>query len=257
MCLTTAMFCGPLRLRSLARSSWRDDIENPMQSVLDAPVGADGRRKGFGIERYRGEVVSPFSRDRIISLDARFDHANHGQMGEARFVGIAAIREQPAYVMADDMVTLLDPAVIAVGRVMLGLQHIGGRIIEELHHVLVENRPIGLQRQQVIATTPDDLFRDVGLCPHGVDGNERPGQFQPFEQQRNGDDLVGLLVNGLLTEDKALTSRPGGHQMQWLATFTTRMASPRCLAVDGNDVGRTLAQRLDPVSKAGLEQFRV
>jgi hypothetical protein len=35
------------------------------------------------------------------------------------------------------------------------------------------------------------------------------------------------------------------------------MSSPRGLAVDGDDVGRTLAQGLDPVGEAGLEQFRV
>jgi Glycosyltransferase family 9 (heptosyltransferase) len=37
MCLTTAMCCGPLRQRSLARSSWKTTSENPMQPVLDAP----------------------------------------------------------------------------------------------------------------------------------------------------------------------------------------------------------------------------
>ena len=28
-----------------------DDIENPMQPVLDAPMGADCRGEGFGVER--------------------------------------------------------------------------------------------------------------------------------------------------------------------------------------------------------------
>jgi hypothetical protein len=35
------------------------------------------------------------------------------------------------------------------------------------------------------------------------------------------------------------------------------MGSPRGLTVDGDDVGRAVAQRLDPVGKAGLEQFRI
>ena len=90
----------------------------------------------------------------------------------------------------------------------------------------MENRPIGFQRQQVIAATPDDLFRDIGLGPHGVDRDEGPRQFQPLEQQRNGDDFVGLVVDGLLPEDKALTGRPGGDQMQRPATFIARMSSP-------------------------------
>jgi hypothetical protein len=79
----------------------------------------------------------------------------------------------------------------------------------------------------------------------------RPAQL--LEQERNGDDLVGLVVDGLLTEDEALTGRPGGDQMQRLPTFTARMGSPRGLTVDGDDVGRAVAQRLDPVGKAGLE----
>src|ERR1700687_5953759 len=72
-----------------------------MQAVLDAPMGADGRREGLGVERRRGEVVSPLPRDRAVSLDAGFDHADHRQMGEARLIGIAAIREQPVDLVAD------------------------------------------------------------------------------------------------------------------------------------------------------------
>src|ERR1700730_4722195 len=101
-----------------------DDIENPMQPVLDSPMGAGCRREGFGVEHCRREVISSLSRDRAISFDAGLDHADHGQMGEARLVGIAAIREQPIDLVADDMATLLDAAVVAVGRIVLGLQHI-------------------------------------------------------------------------------------------------------------------------------------
>jgi hypothetical protein len=94
----------------------------------------------------------------------------------------------------------------------------------------VENRPIGLQRQKIIAAPPDDLVRDIGLGPHGVDGDERPGQFQPLKQERNGDDLVGLLVDGLLTEDDALTGRPGGDQMQRLSQTNRK---PAIIALHG------------------------
>ena len=70
------------------------------------------------------------------------------------------------------------------------IDHVGWRIVEEVDHVLMKDRPIGLQRQQVIAATLDDGLGDIGLGPHGVDGDERAGQFEPFEQPRNGDDLV-------------------------------------------------------------------
>ena len=43
-------------------------------------------------------------------------------------------------------------------------------------------RALGLQREQIIATAGDDPFGDVGLGPHGVDGDEHAGQLQSFEQ---------------------------------------------------------------------------
>jgi hypothetical protein len=109
-------------------------------------------------------------------------------MGEARLIGIAAIREQPVDLVADDVATLLDAPMVAVGRIVLGLQHVGWRIVEKRHHIAVENRPVGLERQQVVATSPDDLFRDIGLGPHGVDGDQR-SRFEPLEQERNSHDL--------------------------------------------------------------------
>ena len=121
----------------------------------------------------------------------------------------------------------------------------------------MKNRPIGLQGQQVIAATRNDLFRNVGLGPHGIDGDQRAGQFQPFQQKRNSDDLIGLFIDRLLTKDKALTGCPGGDQMQRLAAPAPPMGPPRCLAINGNDVGRMLVQGFDPVGKAGLEQLRV
>jgi hypothetical protein len=50
---------------------------------------AIGGREGLGVERRRGEVMSPLPRDRAVSLDAGFDHADHGQTGKARLIGIA------------------------------------------------------------------------------------------------------------------------------------------------------------------------
>ena len=91
-----------------------DDIEDPMQAVFDAPVGAHRRRESLGVETSGGEVVAPFVGKRAVALTVAFDHGDHGQVREARLVGIAAIREQPVDFMADDMAALLDPAVLAI-----------------------------------------------------------------------------------------------------------------------------------------------
>ena len=57
-----------------------------------------------------------------------------------------------------------------------------GGAVEELRDLVVEQRPIGLERQEIVAATLDDLFGDIGLGPHGIDGDQRPRQLQPLEQ---------------------------------------------------------------------------
>jgi hypothetical protein len=52
---------------------------------------------------------------------------------------------------------------------------------------------------------------------------------------------------------KSPSSKHGGDAGVGRSPATT----PRGLTVDGDDVGRAVAQRLDPVGKAGLEQFRI
>ncbi|MCW2274127.1 hypothetical protein M2321_001702 [Rhodoblastus acidophilus] len=42
------------------------------------------------------------------------------------------------------------------------------------------------------------------MAAHGVDGDERAGEFKSFKQQRNGDDLVAFLFDGFLLEREAL-----------------------------------------------------
>ena len=109
--------------------------------------------------------------------------------------------------------------------------------------------PVGLQRHEIVAAVRADLLRDFDLSSHGVDGDEGAGELEPFEQQRNGDDFVGLLVHSLLTHDEELARRAGGNHVQWPAAPGVGMASPRGLAADGDNVRIGLAQRLDPVGE--------
>src|SRR6202023_3575177 len=103
------------------------------------------------------------------------------------------------------------------------------RSLKERHDLLVEKRPIGLEREEIIAATLDDLFGNIGLGPHGIDGDKRALQLEPLKQERNGGDLIGLVVDGLLAEHKALPGRPGGDQMQRLAPFAAGVGSSRRL----------------------------
>ncbi len=169
----------------------------------------------------------------------------------------AAVREQPVDLVTDDAAALLDAAMVAVGRGVDGFRHASGRTVAKVDDVLVRNRSVGLKREQIVAAAGDDPFGDIGLGPDGVDGDERGGQLQSFDQQRNGDDFVGFLIDRLLRQNQAPTSGPGADHAQRLAALGARVGSSRGLAVDGDDVGRALAQRLDPGGKASLKQNRV
>jgi hypothetical protein len=53
--------------------------------------------------------------------------------------------------------------VVAVSGAVDGRRHAGGRIVDEVDDVLMQNRSVGLQREQIVAATGDNPFGDVGL----------------------------------------------------------------------------------------------
>ena len=128
-----------------------DDVEDPMQAVLDAPMGAHGQSENVRIELGGGEIISPLPRHRAAFFDPGPDHADHGQMGETRLVSIAARGEQPIDVVADEMAALLDAAVVGVGRLMNGFDGFSFRIGEEGDDVLMKDGSIGFEREQIAA----------------------------------------------------------------------------------------------------------
>src|SRR3954452_15357759 len=105
-------------------------------------------------------------------------------------------------------------------------------------------------RDQVVRALSLDGVGDRGLAAHGVEGDEGSGEGQALEQQRDGGDLIRLGVGGFLPEHQALPGRPGGDKMQRLAALAAVVRAPRSLAVDGDKVGLSVAQLLDPSHKA-------
>jgi hypothetical protein len=118
--------------------------------------------------------------------------------------------------------------------------------------LLGERRPVVLEREEVVGALAADRPGDVGLAAHGVDGDERTLELEPRQEQRDRIDLVRLLGHGLLAEHQP--ARPGRDQVQRIAAL--RLAPPRGLAVDRNDVGRLLAQALHPGREALGEEAR-
>ena len=155
------------------------------------------------------------------------------------------------------MASLLDAPVIGIRGGVRRVDQAGRRIGEKAGDVVVGRRPIGFEREQVIPTPPYDRVCDGGLRAHGIDGDEGAGQFQAFEQQRDGGDLVGFGVRGLLAEHQTLAGRPGRHEVERPAPPGLVVAAARRFPVDGDDLGLPVAQRFHPVGKTALEQFRV
>jgi len=114
-----------------------------------------------------------------------------------------------------------------------------------------------LEREHVVPAAVENGSGDGGLRSHGVDGDQGAGQLQALQQQRDGGDLVGLLRHRFLPQHEPLRRRPGRDRMQRAAALGPGMAAPRGLAVDRDRFWPGIAQPLDPVREAGLEQRRV
>ena len=157
--------------------------------------------------------------------------------------------------MADDVAPDLDAAMVAVSS-GVPVEAVR-RGLEEAFDLAVQGRPVVFHREQIVRALGLDGLGDLGLAAHGIDGDQGSGEGQALEQQRDGGNLIRLGVGGFLPQHQALTSRPGGDEMQRLAALAAVVRAPRSLAVNGDHVGLGLAQTLDPGHKAGLEQRRV
>ena len=142
-------------------------------------------------------------------------------------------------------------------------RHIVWRMGEQLLDFGVHGRPVLLQRHAVIATPVADRAGDVGLCPHGIHGDQSTLQIEMLQQQRNRGDLVGFLLGRLLPEHDPLPCRPGGHEAQGVSALSPVVAALAGLAVALTAVlqlskqvrHNTLARR-EPLPSQRLHQVR-
>ena len=171
-----------------------DNVEHPVEPVFDAPMGADCGGEGLGIEFDGREVIAPFRAFAALPFDMVFDHGDHREMGKMGFIRIATVGKQPLCVVTDAVAAFFDAAMIGVGCRVRRQGDIGGRIGKERHDIGKQRRTVALQREQIISAARHDGLGNRGLCSDRIDGDERTGQFQPFEQQRDRGDLVGLYV---------------------------------------------------------------
>jgi len=143
-----------------------------------------------------------------------------------------AVLGKPVDVVADDVAADFDAAVVAVDG-LDGFQFFGRGVIEIAFDTVVQRGLVFRDCKQVIGAAVEDNCGDLGLASPGADslplaeagGDQRTFQFETLEQQRDGSDLVGLDVRGFLTEDEALARRPGGDQVQRLASLGLGMSA--------------------------------
>lgn len=233
-----------------------DDVQHPVEAVLDAPVCADRPGEGDGVELGGGQVVAAGGGGVAVAFDDGLDHADGGEARKARLAGMTAVGGEPGDVVGHGMASYLDPAVIAVGG-LKPVEHGCRRVGEITFDLAMQARPVGLGRQQVVRILGQDCPGNPRLAADGVDGHEGAGQRQPLEQQRDGDDLVRLAGHCLLAQHQALAGRPRRDQVQRAATLGARMCPSRGLAVDGDNVRLTLPKLVDPADEARLEQCRI
>jgi len=198
--------------------------------------------------------MSPFEAGCAVALDFGLDDGDGTQAWEARLAGEAPGRGQPGHVVADAMAAHRDAAMVAVGR-LEGAVEGGRRVVQVAPDLVVQAGLVVLDDQQVVAAPVEDGLGDLGLTAHGVDGDECAAECQAFEQKRNGGDLVGLGLAGLLSEYQALAAGPGRDHVERASVLAVIMRSPRGLAIDGDDFwsghdwGR-FAQAFNPGGKA-------
>jgi hypothetical protein len=83
-----------------------------------------------------------------------------------------------------------------------------------------------------------------------IDGHQGAGELEPFEQERDGGDLVRLAGDRLLAKDQPLAVGPSRDQMEGLAALGAGMAAARGLAVDGDELRLVGAQSISPAALA-------
>ena len=120
---------------------------------------------------------------------------------------------------------------------------------------------IALQRQHVVRSPVNNVFRDRSLCSHRINRDDRSANVHQLQQLGNCRDFVRFLIGGYLPQAEAEFAGPDADRMQRAQAFTLVVAAPQCLSVDrqhglidAGGGGRGLPQRLQPVDKARLER---
>src|SRR3954463_8026564 len=233
------------------------DVENPMQSVLDGPVPADGSPQDGRIVVPAGKEVADLGLDLVGAVDAGdgLDCQQRAQIGP--FVQRLKLSDSRAREDAS-----ANQAAVAVvkgveSRPAAGAAAEAGTF-EMSTHGLEGAAVIGLQRQEVVGTLGPDPRGNVLLAPHSIERHDGAVEMQGVEQLGEGGDLVRLAIDLALTEHQPLITGPGADQVQRAVIVAAAAGAPDGLAVNRHHLTLHLTrQGLCPAREAALERVRI
>jgi len=163
--------------------------------------------------------------------------------------------------LGEEVSSFVDAAVLVVGRLVITI----AKVFKVAFDLCVEERGDGgFERRLVVfggddevAAAQGDLFADVFLTAHGVDGDDAAREGDLLEELRYRGDFIGLFLGGDLSQGDALLAGPGADDMQGAQAVGGVVRTAAGLAVDGDEsIGRGVVGRDgvgDPILEAALE----
>ena len=159
-------------------------IEDPVQVVLDAPVGAHDREQLLGRQQTRGQEVSDLVLGGLAHAAAPAVDAGHGSDS-----GEAVLFCQPRC-RHDDGLSAFDP--IVSGSPSLACPRWLSGAVEQRRDGLEEPAPIALDGQHIMALPIADGLRRVGPAVQGVGRDNSTVQIEQREDFESASDLVAI-----------------------------------------------------------------
>ena len=137
------------------------------------------------------------------------------------------------------------------------LDRVRRRIVEERLDVGQHRRPVGLQREQVVAATLQHDLGGLALAVDGVGGDQHSLQVEQAEQLARRADLVSPARHPLLAQHQLRLGGERRHHVQCRSTGRPVERAAQSLAVDRHHASPGLAEDFDEAGKAARQRRRV
>jgi hypothetical protein len=124
-----------------------DDVENPMQLVLYAPMAAHGLARPLRREPCRGDVIAGLETTAVGKLGLRFDANDRRRLRQAQLARETPLALKPVDLGEDADAALLDAAMALVEIDACADARRGGKSARDLR---AQGRLIGFDREQII-----------------------------------------------------------------------------------------------------------